>query len=114
MPARICPQDAVDWLSNSSPLATGPKPPPGGQGRYDPLRREKRLHEEALELWAGAAPPTQVEAALAVLETERAARPGAYWFGGRIGHADVAVAVMLRFLDEVHPGLASLTDLPAL
>ena len=28
-----------------------------------------------------------------------------YWFGERIGHADIAVACVLRFVGEAHPAL---------
>jgi len=53
-------------------------------------------------------------AALAALEADRAGRAGAYWFGDRIGHADIAVAATLRFIAEAHPGLFSMADYPAL
>jgi glutathione S-transferase len=39
---------------------------------------------------------------------------GDYCFGACIGHADIAVAAVLRFLAEVHPGLVTMTDFPAL
>ena len=74
---------------------------------------EKRLHEKASDLWVGRC-RTQIESVLAALEADRAARPGAYWFGDRIGHADVAVAAVLRFLGEAHPGLVPLAGFPAL
>jgi len=74
---------------------------------------ELRLHDRASDLWVERC-RKQIRSALAVLEGDRAARPGDYWFGERIGHADIAVAVVLRFLGEVHPGLVSLTDFPAL
>ena len=53
-------------------------------------------------------------ASLAVLEADRAGRAGDYWFGDRIGHADIAVAAVLRFIAEAHPGLVSMADYPAL
>lgn len=74
---------------------------------------ETRLHEKASDLWVGRC-RTQIENALAVLEADRATRPRPYWFGNRIGHADIAVAAVLRFLSEAHPGLISITDFPAL
>jgi len=43
--------------------------------------------------------------ALAVLEKERAAVTTPWWFGERIGHADIAVACALRFTGEAHPAL---------
>ena len=36
---------------------------------------------------------------------ERAAVKTPYWFGERIGHADIAVACVLRFSREAHPAL---------
>ena len=42
------------------------------------------------------------------------ARAGDYWFGDRIGHADIAVAAALRFIAEAHPGLVAMADFPAL
>ena len=38
-----------------------------------------------------------------MLEKERAAVPSPYWFGDRIGHADITVACALRFTGEAHP-----------
>jgi glutathione S-transferase len=53
-------------------------------------------------------------AVLAALETDRAGRASDYWFGNRIGHADIAVAAVLRFVTEAHPSLISMGDFPAL
>jgi glutathione S-transferase len=74
---------------------------------------EKRLHERASDVWVERC-RGQILGAMALLEQERAARPGDYWFGDRIGHADIAVAATLRFLGEAHPGLAPLAGYPAL
>ncbi len=74
---------------------------------------EKRLHREVSDLWIKRC-GSQITAVLAVLEADRAARISGYWFGGRIGHADIAVAAVLRFLAEAHPGLVSMTDFPSL
>lgn len=74
---------------------------------------EKRLHENVSDLWVGRC-RAQIENALAVLEADRATRPEPYWFDDRIGHADIAVAAVLRFFSEAHPGLVSLADFPAL
>jgi glutathione S-transferase len=51
---------------------------------------------------------------LAVLEADRAARASEYWFGGRIGHADIVVATAIRHIGESHPGLIPMADYPAL
>jgi glutathione S-transferase len=74
---------------------------------------EKSLHQEASALWVERC-RTQIAGALALLETERAGRPGPYWFGARIGHADIAVAAALRFVTEAHPGLVAMAPYPAL
>ena len=74
---------------------------------------EKRLHAAASELWVARC-RAQIAGVLAALQADRAARPGDYWFGERIGHADIAVAVALRFLGEAHPGVAPLDEFPAL
>ena len=74
---------------------------------------ERRLHKEVSEVWVGRC-RAQIAATLAVLEADRAGRPGAYWFGDRIGHADIAVACVLRFIAEAHPGLVPMADHPAL
>ena len=47
----------------------------------------------------------QIADALDALETARAAAPTAWLFGEAMGHADVALACALRFLDEAHPGV---------
>ena len=55
----------------------------------------------------------QILAALAALEAERLARPGAYWFG-RITHADIAVTCAWRHVREAHPGVVDAAAYPAL
>jgi len=74
---------------------------------------EKRLHDKASDVWLERC-RQQIGGALAVLETDRAGRPGPYWSGARIGHADIAVGCALRFLGEAHPGLVSLAAYPAI
>ena len=74
---------------------------------------EKRLHEQVSDVWVERC-RSQILGALALLEADRAARPGEFWFGDRIGHPDIAVAATLRFLGEAHPGLAPLAGYPAL
>jgi glutathione S-transferase len=73
---------------------------------------EKRLHADVSEVWVDRC-RAQIAAALAALESARAARPGPWWFEA-IGHADIAVACALRFLAEAHPGLVPMSDYPAL
>ena len=63
------------------------------------LRKDKQL-----ELWVERC-KTQIAGVLEVLEKERAALKTPYWAGDRIGHADIAVACVLRFVGEAHPAL---------
>lgn len=75
---------------------------------------ERRLHDEVSEGWVGRC-ERQVRDALQHLEADRARRGGPFWFGGDIGHADIAVAAALRFIGDVLPGLADMPqDYPAL
>jgi glutathione S-transferase len=74
---------------------------------------ERALHREMSQVWTDRC-RTQVLATLAVLEADRADRRGGYWFGPAIGHADIAVAVAIRFIADVHPDLFSKADFPAL
>ena len=74
---------------------------------------EKVLHKEASDVWTNRC-RTQISAVLKVLEADRAPRKSDYWFGDRIGHADIAVAAALRFIGDAHPGIVSIADFPAL
>jgi glutathione S-transferase len=74
---------------------------------------ERRLHGEASEVWVDRC-RGQISAVLAALEADRTARVGDYWFGDRVGHADIAVAAVLRHLAEAHLGLVSMAQFPAL
>lgn len=56
----------------------------------------------------------QIGGVLDVLEKERAGVRSPYWFGERIGHADIAVACVLRFTSEAHPQLFDAARYPAL
>jgi glutathione S-transferase len=57
---------------------------------------------------------TQIAAVLNVLEQERAGIASPYWFGEKIGHADIALACVLRFTGEAHPRLFDAANYPAL
>jgi glutathione S-transferase len=63
------------------------------------LRKDKQL-----ELWVERC-KSQIAGVLEVLEKERAAVKTPYWAGDKIGHADIAVACVLRFVGEAHPVL---------
>src|SRR5712672_2026352 len=56
----------------------------------------------------------QIGGVLEVLEKERAGIATPYWFGAAIGHADIAVACVLRFTREAHPQLFDAARYPAL
>jgi glutathione S-transferase len=68
------------------------------------LLYERVLRKDASKLWVERC-EAQIVSVLDALETERAAIASPYWFGTRIGHADIAVACVLRFTGEAHPGL---------
>jgi glutathione S-transferase len=74
---------------------------------------ELRLHDQVSETWAGRC-RSQIAGTVAALERERAERGGDWWFGERIGHADIALACALRFASDAHPNLVVLGDYPAL
>jgi len=74
---------------------------------------ELRLHEQPSVAWAERC-RSQISATLSALEADRTSRPGVFWFGERIGHADIAVACALRHVGEAHPGLIRPGDHPSL
>jgi glutathione S-transferase len=63
------------------------------------LRKERQL-----DLWVERC-KKQISGVLEMLEKERAAVKTPYWSGEKIGHADIAVACVLRFTGEAHPAL---------
>ncbi|MGL5737031.1 MAG: glutathione S-transferase family protein [Beijerinckiaceae bacterium] len=74
---------------------------------------EKRLPDVASDVWIGRC-RTQISTVLTVLDMERKARPGPYWFGPSMSHADVALAVAWRFTTEAHPDVIAPDAYPAL
>ena len=74
---------------------------------------ERRLHEVASETW-DARCRRQMGGVVAALEPDRASRPGPWWFGEALGHADIAVACALRFATDAHPGVLDMAACPAL
>ncbi|TFU01494.1 glutathione S-transferase family protein [Polymorphobacter arshaanensis] len=74
---------------------------------------ELRFHEQRSDLWVSRC-RAQIDAVLQVLEDERVMHTGAWWFGPGLGHADIAVCVVLRFIADAHPGLIDMTAYPAL
>jgi glutathione S-transferase len=74
---------------------------------------ERVLRKEQLTLWVERC-EAQIGGVLDALEQERAAVATPFWFGTRIGHADIMVACALRFTSEAHPTLLSAARHPAL
>ena len=74
---------------------------------------ERVLRREQLQLWVERC-EAQIGGVLDVLEQERAAVAAPFWFGDRIGHADIMVACALRFTGEAHPALFTAARHPAL
>jgi glutathione S-transferase len=72
---------------------------------------ERVLRKDQLKLWVERC-EAQIGGVLAVLEKERAGVATPYWFGDRIGHADIMVACALRFTGEAHPHLFDATRHP--
>lgn len=74
---------------------------------------EQRMHAQVSEAWVERC-RAQVVAVARALEADRARQTGAWWFGERPGHADIAVAVALRFIGEAHPDLVPAQQFPLL
>ena len=74
---------------------------------------ERVLRKDASKIWVARC-EAQIGGVLDVLEKERARIASPYWFGTHIGHADIAVACVLRFTGEAHPALFSAARYPAL
>jgi glutathione S-transferase len=77
------------------------------------LLYERVLRKDQSKIWVERC-HAQIGGVLDVLEKERAAVTSPYWFGERIGHADIAVACVLRFIREAHPQLFDAARHPAL
>jgi len=74
---------------------------------------ERALRGEGLAMWVQRC-SAQVNGALDALEAARAGRTTPWLFGDGIGHADVMIATMLRFVGEALPGAFELAARPAL
>jgi glutathione S-transferase len=77
------------------------------------LLYERVLRQDQSKIWVERC-EAQIGAVLEMLEQQRAALATPYWFGERIGHADIAVACVLRFTGEAHPALFAGARYPAL
>ena len=74
---------------------------------------ELRLHQQVSPVWVERC-RLQIRSVAEVLQAERAASAHEWWLGERLRHADVALAVALRFTTDAHPGLLAMAELPAL
>ncbi|MEO6300349.1 MAG: glutathione S-transferase family protein [Paracoccaceae bacterium] len=74
---------------------------------------ERRLHDAISATWEARC-QRQMGGVLLALEADRAGRAGPWWFGERLGHADIAVACALRFANDAHPGMLEMAACPAL
>lgn len=70
---------------------------------------ETVVHKRGTEAWVERC-RSQIIGALRELEASRMRHPTEWWFGKGIGHADVAVGCVLRFLGDAHPGLFDLAE----
>jgi glutathione S-transferase len=77
------------------------------------LLYERVLHQETSRVWIDRC-RTQIAEVLDALEASRAARDQTWWFGERIGHADIAVACAIRFTREAHGALFDAARWPVL
>jgi glutathione S-transferase len=77
------------------------------------LLYERVLRKDQSKVWVKRC-EAQIGGVLDVLEKQRAALASPCWFGERIGHADIAVACVLRFTGEAHPQLFNAALYPAL
>ena len=77
------------------------------------LLYERVLRKDQSKIWVERC-EAQIGGVLDVLEKQRAAIASPYWFGERIGHADIAVACVLRFTAEAHSQLFNAPRYPAL
>ncbi|MDB5433455.1 MAG: hypothetical protein JWP35_4571 [Caulobacter sp.] len=74
---------------------------------------EKAFRDAPLDFWVARC-SDQVNGSLALLEAARAGRTTPWLFGERLGHADIVLATMLRFIREALEGSVPLDGYPAL
>jgi len=70
---------------------------------------ESVIHDRATAAWVERC-RSQIAGCLRELERSRARHDSPWWFGLSIGHADIAVGCVLRFLGDAHPGLFDLAE----
>lgn len=74
---------------------------------------ERRLHTVTSEVLVSRR-EAQIAGTLVLLERERAARQGDWWFGATMTHADISVACALRHLRDGTPDMFDAALYPAL
>jgi glutathione S-transferase len=74
---------------------------------------ERALRETALPFWVDRC-RAQILDTLAMLNRDRAVRPGSWWFGEAISHADIMLGCLLRFIGEALPEQFDHSAFPAL
>ncbi len=74
---------------------------------------ERAIHQRGTPVWVERC-RAQVAGVLQALETDRASRTGPWWAGERIGHADIAVGCVLRFVSEALPEIHDPAQWPIL
>jgi glutathione S-transferase len=75
---------------------------------------EQRMHEAVSESWASRC-EKQIRSVAEALEKDCPdPTAGAYWLGDRLGHADIAIGVALRFTRDALPGVLSAEAFPRL
>jgi glutathione S-transferase len=65
---------------------------------------ERMLHPQTSQAWIDRC-TAQISGVLEALETDKERRNLPWWVGDSMGHADIAVACVLRHLREAHPKL---------
>ncbi len=73
---------------------------------------ERRLHETVSDMWADRC-ERQIRSVAAALEKD-CPEAGAHWLGPKLGHADIAVGVAVRFSRDTLPGVLQASEFPRL
>lgn len=73
------------------------------------LGYERHIHKRESQAWVDRC-LQQIAGVLSELEVSREKQATEWWFGEKIGHADIAVGCALRFLGDAHAGLFDLAE----
>jgi glutathione S-transferase len=74
---------------------------------------ELRLHDHPSDTFVARC-RKQISETVSALEADRSGRMTEYWFGGRLTHADIAVACVMRHFKDSHPDIWAEAAIPAL